>query len=88
MLWCCLPLLVACCLLAASTSLSLLLAGRVLASAAGWLCYPTATLMVSECVHPTVRGWLGVFPSIFLGTAIPSIITTFVWSFSLLVWLQ
>ena len=66
-LWCCLPLLVACCLLAASTSLSLLLAGRVLASAAGWLCYPTATLMVSECVHPTVRGWLGVFPSIFLG---------------------
>ena len=36
-----------------------LLTGRVITSISVWLCYPSATVLISECVHPSVRGYLG-----------------------------
>jgi len=65
-LCCCLPLLVGNIMMAMSPNMAWLLTGRVITSIAVWLCYPSATVLISECVHPSVRGYLGVFPSIFL----------------------
>jgi len=65
-LFCCLPLLVGNIMMSLSPSMAWLLTGRVITSISVWLCYPSATVLISECVHPSVRGYLGVFPSIFL----------------------
>jgi len=65
-LFCCLPLLVGNIMMALSPNMAWLLTGRVITSISVWLCYPSATVFISECVHPSVRGYLGVFPSIFL----------------------
>ena len=58
-LFCCLPLLVGNIMMSLSPSLAWLLTGRVITSISVWLCYPSATVLISECVHPSVRGYLG-----------------------------
>ena len=32
---------------------------RVITACAAWLCYPSANVLISESVHPSVRGYLG-----------------------------
>ena len=47
--------------MALADGLHWLLLGRIITSIAVWLCYPSATVLISECVHPSVRGYLGMF---------------------------
>ena len=58
---CCLPLLGGIIIMALADGLHWLLLGRIITSIAVWLCYPSATVLISECVHPSVRGYLGMF---------------------------
>merc|ERR1719509_402966 len=47
-------------------SLAWLVPARVLAALGAWLAYPSANILVTEFVHPSVRGTLGSFTSLFL----------------------
>ena len=48
------------------SSLPWLLFARLLTALGAWLAYPSANVLVTEFVHPTVRGSLGSFTSLFL----------------------
>lgn len=58
-LLCSLPLLIGNIMIALSPNMVWLLTGRVITSVSVWLCYPSANVLISECVHPSVRGYLG-----------------------------
>ena len=47
-------------------SLSWLVPARLLSALGAWLAYPSANILVTEFVHPSVRGSLGSFTSLFL----------------------
>jgi len=57
-------------LMGTANSYSVLLLGRCLSSVGAWLGYPCSGVLVSEIVHPSLRGTLGVFPSIFISTGL------------------
>lgn len=65
-LLCCPLLLIGWIFICLAQSLPILMVGRVITACAAWLCYPSANVLISESVHPSVRGYLGVFSSIFL----------------------
>ena len=49
-----------------SPSFAWLVPARVFTALGAWLAYPSANVLVTEFVHPTVRGSLGSFTSLFL----------------------
>jgi len=57
-------------LLATAESYLMLLIGRCLSSFGVWIGYPCVNVLISEIVHPSIRGTLGVFPSIFISTGL------------------
>jgi len=65
-LLCCPLLLTGWIFICSAHSLPILMVGRVITAFGAWLCYPSAHVLISESVHPSVRGYLGVFTSIFL----------------------
>ena len=65
-LLCCPLLLLGYIALPLSPSLAWLVPARVLTALGAWLAYPSANVLVTEFVHPTVRGSLGSFTSLFL----------------------
>jgi len=60
------PILTGLILMACANSFTMVLIGRCLNSFGIWIGYPSANVLVSEVVHPSVRGTLGVVPSIFI----------------------
>ena len=65
-LLCCPVLAAAYLTLPLAPSLAWLVPARVLAALGAWLAYPSANILVTEFVHPSVRGTLGSFTSLFL----------------------
>jgi len=60
------PILSGLVLMAIANSFTMVLIGRCLSSFGIWIGYPSVNVLVSEVVHPSVRGTLGVVPSIFI----------------------
>ena len=65
-LMCCPLLLAGYIALPLCPSLAWLVPARVVTALGAWLAYPSANVLVTEFVHPTVRGSLGSFTSLFL----------------------
>ena len=65
-LLCCPLLLLGYLALPLSTSLAWLVPPRVVTALGAWLAYPSANVLVTEFVHPTVRGSLGSFTSLIM----------------------
>jgi len=63
---CCPGLLTGALILPLASNLSILVLGRVLSAMSAWLAYPSANILISETVHPSLRGYLGPFTSVFL----------------------
>jgi len=65
-LLCCPLLLLGYIVLPLSHSLTWLVSARLVTALGAWLAYPSANALVTEFVHPTVRGSLGSFTFLFL----------------------
>jgi len=61
-----LPLLIGWIVLATATKMEVMIVGRLICGVAVFGAYPSANVLVSEVVHPSVRGSLGIFPSMML----------------------
>jgi len=65
----CLPVqLVGSIVMATATSMDILLLGRAISSVGVWFTAPLCSVLISETVHPSLRGTLGVFDPIFCAT--------------------